>query len=672
MKAILLDMEYNDTSEEFYNLVCCSAIFYPEMRVHNFWLHKSPYEQEKLVKFLVDYSDRVLFCWNGMAEGSAIYSLRLNPTRFKWIDLYTEFRMLANHNHKISCGKHLVDGKEVIIPPPKPKWMREEGEEGSKKLTFSLPQGVYKFLGVKIDSEKKERMRKLIISKPDTFTRTEMAEIMSYCESDTIYLGKMYEAMLEAYKKVIPREELPSLTQEMLLRGENMVRAAIMERTGYTIDVDATRNFSSSVPFILSDLQRDINSQFNTLKPFRFNRPKRAYSMHENAVKEWIVSQDLQHKWMKTDTKQLSLALEAFTKYFDFKHDYPRGNYGAQIVRYLKTKQSLNGFMPAKKDKKSFWDYVGRDGVVRPYLNPYGSQSSRYQPSATSFLFLKSAWMRSLAVPPPGKMYVGIDYKSEEFLIKAITFLDKAMIKAYQTGDPYLAFAKDIKLVPRDATKKTHPFERNSSKSSILGISYDMTKIGLAVKLTADTGRVHTEEEAQQWINDFNTAYIDQHLGSKAYVQDYREAGYAKLLDGWYMFGDNINDRSVGNFPHQGMGAVILRRAIKYCQDEKLDFRIPLHDAGYITCDIGDWDIVDKFAEIMKQAFKDCFPKEYQKYADVFLDIEAWSPQFLVEDEVLTPKRNKVKVERFHKDERALNEHDQFKKYFESPDLNLL
>lgn len=668
MKAIQLDFEYNDTSEEFYNLVCCSAILYPENIAYNFWLHKDPYDQEKLVKFLVDHSDRVMFCWNGMAEGSAVYSLRLNPTRFKWIDLYTEFRMLANHNNRIACGKHYIDGKEVIIPPPKPKWMREEGEEGAKKLTFSLPQGVYKFLGKKIDTDRKEKMRQLIISKPNDFSRTERAEIMAYCESDTIYLGQLYEKMLEEYKKVIPREELPSLTQEMLLRGENTVRAAIIERGGYTIDVEATRNFSDSVPFILSDFQRDINSQFKDIRPFNFNRPKKAYSMNQNGLKDWIVSQNLDHKWMRTATKELSLALEAWTKYFDYKHDYPRGNLGAQIVRYLKTKQSLSGFMPPKKDKKSFWDYVGRDGVVRPYLNPYGSQSSRFQPSATSFLFLKSAWMRSLAVPPKGKMYVGIDYKSEEFLIKGITFLDKPMIKAYQTGDPYLAFAKDIKLVPKDATKKSHPAERNSSKSSILGISYDMTKIGLAVKLTADTGRVHTEEEAQQWIDDFNTAYIDQHLGSKAYVQDYRESGYAKLLDGWYMFGDNGNDRSVGNFPHQGMGAVILRRVIKYCQEAKINFTIPLHDAGYILCDIGDWSTVDKFAEIMKQAFKDSFPKEYQKYADVFLDIEAWSPEFLVEDEVLTPKRNKVKVERIHKDERDLKNYAQFSRYFGAPD----
>jgi len=669
VKFVSLDFEYNKTAEPKLNLVCCSITIYPEKIKKNLWVHKKDYKP--LRDYISSFKDRIFLSYNAVAEASAFISMDLEPTDFKWIDLFIEFRCLSNHNHKISCGKHLVDGKVINIIPPKPKWQRVEGEEKSKQLTHSLSQAVYKFLGIIIDTDRKTLMRDLIISTPDEFTKQEAAEIMEYCESDVEHLYPLYLKMVEAYHRHIPKSERKFLFDEMLLRGENAARAAKIERIGYPINVEATRNFANSVAFILSDMQRDINRQFPLSKPFKYQKKTGLYSMQTKVLKEWIKAQGFAEKWDKTDKNDISLSLKAWEKYFSYSHDFPEYNLGAQIVRYLKTKQNLNGFMPPKKDKKTFWDNLGSDGFVRPYLNIYGSQASRYQPSATSFLFLKSAWMRSLAEPPPGKAIVGIDFKSEEFFIKAITFLDKAMMKAYNTGDPYLAFAKDIKYVPAKATKKTHPIERQRSKSSILGIQYDMTKYGLSRKLTVDTGIEHSEDEAQEWINSFNEAYPDQFAGGKEYIQNYKEAGYAKLLDGWYMFGDNINDRSVGNFPHQGHGAVVLRKAIKYCQEAGLDVIIPLHDALYCLIDAFDFDKIDIMIDCLVRAFKDSFPLKYQKYANVFVDIEAWSGEYS-EKEIITKNKNKVKLEKIHIDERSQNEYKRFSKYFLKPDYNLL
>ena len=45
-----------------------------------------------------------------------------------------------------------------------------------------------------------------------------------------------------------------------------------------------------------------------------------------------------------------------------------------------------------------------------------------------------------------------IDYCQQEFGIAAALSGDTAMKQAYRSGDPYLAFAKQVGAVPGDAT----------------------------------------------------------------------------------------------------------------------------------------------------------------------------------------------------------------------------
>jgi hypothetical protein len=74
---------------------------------------------------------------------------------------------------------------------------------------------------------------------------------------------------------------------------------------------------------------------------------------------------------------------------------------------------------------------VGSDNYSRPYMNHFGAQSSRTQPKSSGFLFLKSAWMRSLCQPPKGYAIGGIDYSSQEFLLGAVCSRDPKMIQAF-------------------------------------------------------------------------------------------------------------------------------------------------------------------------------------------------------------------------------------------------
>jgi DNA polymerase-1 len=182
----------------------------------------------------------------------------------------------------------------------------------------------------------------------------------------------------------------------------------------------------------------------------------------------------------------------------------------------------------------------------------------------------------------------GIDFGSQEFLLSALLSNDLEMIEAYMSGDPYLAFGKLRNVIPKDGTKATHKIEREMCKSSVLGISYAMTKYGLAIKMTADTGKVCTEDEAQEWINEFYNAFPDLAEYKKDIEDQYEDDRFLRLPCGWTLWGDNENPRSVGNFPIQGLGGTIMRKAVDIAVEKGVQVVKTLHDAIYIMYDIGD------------------------------------------------------------------------------------
>jgi len=392
-----IDFEFNNTSERELNLVCCSYETSDGKYSDDVWLLNDDHAQYELMEILESLSATYIGrAHNVVAEGRAYLSLGITPYNVKWVDTFAEWRCLTNHNHKLQYGNQLVKGKVKRLHAPRPKWQRDEGESASGKLTHSLLEAVYKLLGIEIDTDHKDLMRDIIISGDDEVIEQNKEAIMEYCRSDIQYLKPMFKAIVAQYDTLkVPRK---GLLGAMLWRGETMARTAVMESEGYPIDYTATRNFSNSVPAILLDIQRDINEQFPEMGVFKRDPNTMRYIRKEKPIRDWIDDQGLGRKWMQTDSKKHSLSLEAFTKHFNFSHSYPRDNFGAQMVRLLKTKQNLNGFLPPKKGKKNFWDSVGSDCRSRAYLNPYGAQSARYQPGATGFLFLKSAWMRSLCV----------------------------------------------------------------------------------------------------------------------------------------------------------------------------------------------------------------------------------------------------------------------------------
>jgi hypothetical protein len=247
------------------------------------------------------------------------------------------------------------------------------------------------------------------------------------------------------------------------------------------------------------------------------------------------------------------------------------------------------------------------------------------------------------------------------------------MIDSYLSGDVYLAFAKLAGMVPPDGTKEEFKRERNLAKSLTLGISYLMSKYGLAHKLTQDSGVEWDEESAQGMIDDFYNAYPSLKEFQDWIKEIYREDGYLKLPCGWYLIGDNENERSVANCPVQGFGASVMRKAVDMAVSQGLYIPFTLHDALYIEYRIGEEDQIAILAECMREAFAYYFEEEKKSLArEIRLDPFAWSPNYERDSEFVLKNGLKIPCSNLYIDDRAIKEWEKFSQYFEVPVTEML
>ena len=167
-----------------------------------------------------------------------------------------------------------------------------------------------------------------------------------------------------------------------------------------------------------------------------------------------------------------------------------------------------------------------------------------------------------------------IDWEQQEFGIAAALSKDKLLIEAYMSGDPYLAFAVQAGAVPPEATKDSHPVEREQFKVCALGVQYGMGAQSLALALGVN------EALARHLLDQHKLTY------SKFWEWSQRAIDYANLkgeihtVFGWKVnVGPNVNPRSLGNFPMQANGAEMLRLACCLATERGIKVCAPVHDA---------------------------------------------------------------------------------------------
>lgn len=415
-----------------------------------------------------------------------------------------------------------------------------------------------------IDAEEKDTIVKLIISKHD-FSDAERLIILDYCESDVNAL----RALLPA---TAPTIELP----QALHRGRYMAAVARIEAVGIPMDVDLHAELVREWEPLKHSLVASVSAQYGDVYD--------GLSFRSERFRAYLTAQGILQYWPADLEGKLILDDQTFREMAQF---YP----GLQPLHELRGtlgRLRLTGLQ------------IGSDQRNRVMLSPFGSTTGRNQPSNTSFVFGPATWMRGLIRPEPGRALAYIDWSSQEIGIAAGLSGDERLIDAYKSGDIYMAFARDAKLVPIDATKQSHPDKRAVCKTIVLGLGYGMGEETMAARahISVPEARELLQQhravykEYWKWSDDTVSTALYQNeiatrFGWRQHINIGHEANYSsKRVRGRIVSRHGPNARSLMNFPMQAGGAEAMRVAAIAATEAGIEVCAPVHDAFLIAAPI--------------------------------------------------------------------------------------
>ncbi len=418
-------------------------------------------------------------------------------------------------------------------------------------------------------TEEKETMRELIMS-GGPWDEGQRREILEYCASDVRLLRPLLEAMAPAIL------ETPQRANHAVWRGRYMGAVATMEHNGIPIDVERLEAVRANWGGIQEALIAEVDKDYGVFDGLSFKRDRFAVFLAEHRI-----------PWPRLDTGQLALDDDTFRS---MARAYPRVS-ALRELRHALGELRLNSLT------------VGPDGRNRTLLSPFRSKTGRNQPSNSRAVFGAAVWIRGFIKPEPGTAIGYLDFASQEFLIAAALSGDEAMLRAYESGDPYLQFAKDAGLAPPDATKKSHEAVRDRCKAIVLGTQYGMSSYGMAQR----AGIMHLE--ARELLTLHREVYRTFWAWAEANVDNVLAGGLISTPMGWQFrqgIGTDANPRSILNWPMQSAGADILRLSAVRLMKTGVKICAPIHDAILIEAPEPDIDdTVELSRGIMAQACRD-------------------------------------------------------------------
>lgn len=405
----------------------------------------------------------------------------------------------------------------------------------------------------------KDAMRDLA-QREAPWTRAEQHALLDYCESDVAALARL-----------VPHFQPNLDIRRALFRGRYMVAAARMEHNGVPIDAPTHRRIQQEWGVIQAQLINQVDRQYGVFEGRTFKR-----SWWERYLAEQGIP------WPRLPSGQLALDDDTF-------REMARADVRVAPMRELRTALAQMRLSDLA---------VGADDRNRCLLSAFRARTGRNQPSNTRFVFGPAVWLRFLIQPPIGSALAYVDWSQQEFGIAAALSGDARMIQAYQSGDPYLAFARQAGAVPVGATKESHAAVRGQFKACVLAVQYGMgyealaQRIGQSPAHARELLRLHAATYAQFWR--WSNGVVDYAMLH----------GRLWTVFGWKIHvGANPNERSLRNFPMQANGAEMLRLACCMATEQGIRVCAPVHDAVLIEATNHEIEAVaGQMQEIMREA----------------------------------------------------------------------
>ena len=582
MRVIAIDFEFFNTSEQDYTVVCCATKENNREPLVWWFAPDNKNNENGIIAFLMyvaSNSKAIWISYSATAEIRSLMSLihqntdRVNAgidlRTMRWVDLLTEWRMLRNSNNKFF---RLFHGK-------------------APESILNAKAGL---IGKKDDIEEKERMQKLILScdKDDPrYLWDYLGDkgIREYCAGDVADLHSMFDTIVDYNKE---KDENQLTVQRMIERGRYQVAISEMESRGHDIEWEWMYERQYLRDQELRQLQEKYWKQCPSLFALKRKKDKDnpcvPLTFKQGALKaecevihrggmEWshnkptdkMESEGMTQGSISTATEMLEYALAC-------------GVVSPIIKTALEYKKQLNVSRYFATDSKTrpWFEYCGSDRVMRPRLNAFGSQTGRNYPGAKGFFPAQGEEIRKRLVIPADKVLVGLDYGQQEFAIEAVMSGDTAMIEDYVSGDPYIALAQ--RTGGWDGKKET----RQYYKAAVLGLGYGLGVSAFVWRLRFALARDISYEDARYLYDAFWESYpVFRQWREEVWLAYQAERRLTLPGDGWTMWGHNPHKLSVCNYPVQGTGGAILRKACINAMEYGLALAWPVHDSIYIWVD---------------------------------------------------------------------------------------
>ena len=397
-----------------------------------------------------------------------------------------------------------------------------------------------------IGGEQKGTMRDLILTGGPWSPAEELA-ILDYCETDVVALDNLLTAMQDQIDW--PRA---------LLRGRYMKAVSRIQMNGVSLDVAVLEILKVRWDEIQDQLIAAIDNDYGVYDGRTFKGSR---------WEEYLLANDI--PWPRLESGRLDMRDDTF-------REMARAYVEVAPIRELRS--TLSEMRLANL-------HVGDDGRNRCLLSPFRARTGRNQPSNSKFIFGPSVWLRGLIRPKPGWGLAYVDWSQQEFGIAAALSGDPEMMEAYRSGDPYLAFAIQAGAVPKTATRETHEAEREQFKACVLAVQYGMGEASLAARINQPVARArqllalhrHTYRKFWKWSD---SAVDEAVLGGRLWASF-----------GWQIHtSEELNDRSLRNFPMQANGAEMLRIACILLTEAGIRVCAPIHDALLIEAPLDELD----------------------------------------------------------------------------------
>ena len=419
-----------------------------------------------------------------------------------------------------------------------------------------------------IGSEKKDAMRDLVM-RGGPWSADERIAILAYCKSDVEAVLRLLEPLLASVGCKVAE------FGRALLRGHYMASAGIVENNGIPLDHLLFARLVRHWPSIKLGLIETVDVEFGVYDGGRFVEARFDTFLGRNNI-----------PWPRHPSGRLALDDDTFR----------------QQARAFPIVAPLHELRHTLGQLRLADIAVGPDGRNRAMLSAFRSKTGRNQPSNSKFIFGPAVWVRHLIKPGEGRAIAYVDWSSQEIAIAGALSGDERLWQAYESGDPYLAFAKQAGIVPLDATKETHPDERQQCKAIVLGVNYGMmpasmaAQSGIHIDRARELLRLHkaTYRTFWQWAeNNVDRALMGLPL---------------MTVFGWRIYyphglGLELNERSLLNWPMQSHGAEMMRLAVAMAIEAGLMICAPIHDALLLEAPFDEIDPqASRLANIMAQA----------------------------------------------------------------------